>query len=200
MKKGLTIFTWTTMLVFGCSKEVDTETEKCGCDGTKTETVDNIFGLVVETTDGLEIITDEKGILTPCTGLTGDIAADFQPVTLSGQLRLNCKETNGYYKIIPIEITEIKPRANNYDKSDITLTITKSEDYGYDPGFGFCIEDKRTDFGGKLCAPTIPTVGGFPTFDTEKKAIKTGLLYISITRGQRAIVTPDLLKYIKVIE
>ncbi|WKZ58793.1 MAG: hypothetical protein QY309_13085 [Cyclobacteriaceae bacterium] len=200
MKKGLTIMTWTTLLVFGCSKEADIEVEKCGCDGTKTETVDNIFGLVVETTDGFEIITDEKGILKPCTELTGDIAADFQPVTLSGQLRLNCNEISGYFKITPIEINEITIRATNYNKTDITLTIVRSEDYGYEPGFGYFIEDKRTTFGTRWLQPHIPAVGGLSTFDSEDKAVKTGLLSIFSVRGQSAYITPEILEYIKVVQ
>jgi len=198
MKKGLAIFILTTLISFGCDKEP--ETMKCGCDGTKSEAVDNIFGLVVETTDGFGIITDEKGILIPCTELTGDFRTDFQPVTLSGQLRLHCNEINGYFKLTQIEISEIALRETNYDKTDVTLTITKSEDYGYDPGFGYCVDDNRTAFGTTLCAPTIPSVGGNETFDTEEKAIKAGLLTVFSVRGQSAYTTPEILRYIKVWE
>ncbi|HEX8549255.1 MAG TPA: hypothetical protein VF691_20005 [Cytophagaceae bacterium] len=200
MKQGLTIIIWITLLIFGCKKEDKTEIKKCGCDGTKTETVNSIFGLVVNTDDGFRIITDEKGILIPCTELTGIFKNDFQPVTISGQLRLNCSELNGSFKITPIEVNEIAIRATNYDKTDISLTIIRSEDYGYAKGFGYSIEDKRTEFGTRIFQPHIPSVGGLLTFDTADRASKTGLLEIFSIRGQSASITPEVLKYINVVE
>jgi hypothetical protein len=47
------------------------ELERCGCDGTKTEAIRQVFGIVIETDDGFEILTDEKGLLSPCAELPG---------------------------------------------------------------------------------------------------------------------------------
>ena len=198
MRKGLTIFILTALISFSCDKE--TETEKCGCDWTKTETVDDIFGLVIETDDGFEILTDEKGLLIPCADLAPEFKIDFQPVTISGQLRLHCDKIFGEFKITPIDITEIIIRETNYDKTDITLTVIKSEDYGYDPGFGFKIEDNRDPFGATVVSPTRPAVGGNIPFDTSDKAIKSGLLYIYTFRVGASFVTPDVLRYINVVD
>lgn len=198
MKKGLTIFILTALISFSCDKEA--ETEKCGCAGTKTETIDNIFGLVIETDDGFEILTDEKGLLIPCAELAPELKIDFQPVTISGQLRLPCDKVFGEFKITPIEITEISIRGTNYDKTDISLTVIKSEDYGYDPGFGYFIEDLRTPNGTRNLQPTVPAVGGNVTFDSSDKAIATALLTIYIVRGGHAFVTPEVLQYINVVD
>ena len=199
MRTRLILIISTTLTIFSCDKETE-KIDQCGCDGTKTETVSNIFGLVIQTDEGFEILTDEKGILKSCVELNPEFKKDFQPVTVSGQLRLPCKKIFGEFKITPIELTEITIRPTNYDKTDITLTVIKSEDYGFESGFGYCIKDTRTPFGGTLCAPTRPAVGGLIPFDTEDKAIKTGLLSVYIARGGVAFITPDILQYINVVE
>ena len=198
MKKLLIIFTLIIIANLSCDKEVDTE--KCGCDGTKTEYIDNIFGLVIETDDGYEILTDEKGLLIPCSELTSDFKINFKPVTISGQVRFSCKEIDTGFKINPIEITSIELRNSNYDKTDITLAIIKSEDYGYQTGYGYYIEDTRTTPGTRVIQPFIPSISGYTTYDTQDKAIATGLLAIYIIRGGHASITPEILRYINVID
>ena len=185
------------MIFFSC-KESEDETEVCGCEGTKTETVNNIFGFVIETDDGFEILTDEKGLLSTCIDLTQDFKKDFQSVIVSGQLKPSCKKIFGEFYITPIDVTEISIGPTTYYKTDITLSILKTEDYGYEPGFGYCIQDTRTTLGGTLCAYG-DVKNGIP-LKTYNDAVKMGLLSIYISRGNVAFITPEILEYINVIE
>ncbi|HEY5771261.1 MAG TPA: DUF4907 domain-containing protein [Chitinophagaceae bacterium] len=198
MKKETVILILYMLISFSCKKEA--ETEKCGCDGTKTEFIEKIFGIVIETDDGFEILTDEKGLLIPCSELAGDFKNGSQPVTVSGTLKVPCKKIPYDFEVTPIEISELKLRDSTYDKTDITLTIIKSEDYGYDPGFGYFIDDHRS--GLRISQPHIPAVSGLIPFNTPDQATKTGVLVIYLLRknsGPLPSLSIEILKYINII-
>jgi len=78
---------------------------------------------MIKTSDGFEILTDEKGLLLPCSGLPDNFKIESQPVTVSGSLRVSCKKIPEGFNITPIEVSDTKLLASNYDKTDITLTI-----------------------------------------------------------------------------
>jgi hypothetical protein len=198
LKKARLILIFYILIGFGCRK--DNETEKCGCDGTKTEFIDKMFGIVIETDDGFEILTDERGLLIPCFELTGEFRNGSQPVTVSGTLKIPCKKIPYGFDITPIEINELKLRGSTYDKTDITLSIIKSEDYGYDPGFGYIIKDLRS--GLNISQPHIPAVSGLIPFSTPNQATKAGVLVIHLLRknpGQLPSLSIDILKYLNII-
>ena len=194
MRKRLILIISTTLTIFSCDKETE-KIDQCGCDGTKTEIVSDIFGLVIQTDEGFEILTDEKGLLKSCRELNPEFKKDFQPVTVSGQLRLSCKKIFGEFKITPIEISEITFRQTNYDKTDIELEILKTEDYGYQPGFGYCIKSSTK---ATLCAYGDVKTGN--PLKTYNDAFKMGLLSVYISRGGVAFITPEILQYINVVE
>jgi len=186
------------LISFSCRK--DHATEKCGCDGPKTEFVEKIFGIVVETDDGFEILTDEKGLLIPCPELTGNFKIESQPVTVSGTLKTSCKKIPGEFNVTPIQISELKLRTLAYDKTDITLSIIKSEDYGYNPGFGYFIKDHSS--GLNILQPHIPAVSGLIPFNTPDQATKTGVLVIYLLRkapGQLPSLSIEILQYLNII-
>ena len=186
------------LISFSCHKH--DKIEKCGCDGTKTEFIEKIFGIVIETDDGFEILTDEKGLLIPCSELPMDLKNGSQPVTVSGTLKIPCKKIPYDFEVTPIEISEIKLRASTYDKTDITLSLIRSEDYGYDPGFGYFIDDYIS--GLKISQPHIPAVSGLIPFNTPDQATKTGVLVISLLRknpGQLPSLSIEILQYINII-
>jgi hypothetical protein len=200
LKKATILFLLYILISFSCRKE--NETEKCGCDGTKTERIEKIFGIVVETDDGFEILTDEKGLLLPCSGLPEDFKIESQPVIVSGTLKIPCKKIPYEFSITPVEIREIKLRGSTYDKTDITLTIIKSEDYGYDPGFGYFIEDYRPLVEIKVLQPHIPAVSGLIPFNTPDEATITGVLVIYLLRknpGLLPSLSLEILKYVNII-
>ena len=199
MEKQAIIFILYILISFSCKKQ--SEANKCGCDGTKTESVDKIFGIVTETDDGFEILTDEKGLLVPCSELPENFKIESQPVTISGTLKIPCKKIPNNFSITPVEISELKLRASNYDKTDITLTIVKSEDYGYAPGFGYYIEDHRSMGGMKVLQPHIPAVSGLTPFKTPSESTKSGLLVIYLLRKNQDLpsLSIEILKYINVI-
>lgn len=198
MKKLIIILIFFSLVNWRCYK--DSKNEVCGCERMgRIEEVKDIFGIVVETDDGFEILTDEKGLLVPCTSIPENLKIDFQPVTISGKLKTACKEIDQGFKITPIQISDIKSRSTNYDKTDITLSIIKTENYGYSAGFGFFMEDLRTPHGTRVLQTTIPSIGGLKTFATSTQAIKTGILFVYIVRGGTASVGREILDYINVI-
>ena len=199
MKKSTVILIFFSLINWNCYK--DNDKEVCGCERMgPTVEVKDIFGIVVETDDGIEILTDEKGLLIPCSSIPENLKVDFQPVTISGKLKTACKEIDQGFKITPIQVSDIKSRGTNYDKKDITLTIIKSENYGYSAGFGFFLEDLRAPYGTRVLQPTIPAIGGLKTFATSTQAIKTGLLFVYMTRAGTVSVGREILDYINVID
>ena len=200
MKKETIIFILFILISFGCKKQ--NETEKCGCNSTRTELLEKIFGIVIETDDGFEILTNEKGLLIPCSQLIGGFKTESQPVVVSGTLKIPCKKIPYEFSVTPIEISEIKLRDSNYDKTDISLTIIKSEDYGYLPGFGYFIEDHKASGGLKILQPHIPVVSGLIPFGTPAQARKTGVLVIHLLRKNQGVLpslSMEILQYINII-
>ena len=192
-----TLFALLILFSFGCEKQE--QTEDCGCDSEKTEVVENLFGIVVETDDGFEILTDEKGLLLPCSELAPEFKKEGQPVIVSGTLKAPYKKIPDKFEITPIEINALQLRAFVYNKTDITLEIIKSEDHGLKPGFGYFIEDLRTPHGTRILQPHLPAVPGLDPFCAPEDAMKTGL---SVIYGLRAhedgYVSPELLEYLNV--
>ena len=199
MKKGIILFAITSLIGVSCEKQRVTP-GTCGCNGSNTELVDNIAGVIVETQDGFEILTDEKGLLSPCGALSPYLMVDNQSVTLSGQLKMPCKTIFGEFAVTPIDITAISKNNTNYNKTDITLTVIRSEDYGYAAGFGFKLEDKRSSHGTTLIQAIRPAVSGNDPFDTPDKAMKSGLLFVYSLRKGKSFITPEVLEYIKVVD
>ena len=192
-----TLFALLILFSLGCEKQE--QTENCGCDSEKTEVVENLFGIVVETVDGFEILSDEKGLLLPCSQLASEFKKEGQPVTVSGTLKAPCKVIPNKFTVIPIEINSLQSLASGYNKTDITIEIIKSEDHGLKPGFGYFIEDLRTPHGTRILQPHLPAVPGLDPFCTQEDAMKTGL---SVIYGLRAhedgYVSPELLEYLHV--
>lgn len=188
------LFSLLVLFSFGCNKEAD-----CGCDSKKTEVIKTLFGIVVKTVDGFEILTDERGLLLPCSELAPEFKKEGQPVVISGTLKVPCKVIPDKFNITPIQISSLQLRTLDYDKKDITLKIIKSEDYGYKPGFGYFIEDLRTDHNTRILQPHLPAVSGLEPFHTVQDAMKTGL---SVIYGRRAYtdayVSPELIEYLNV--
>jgi hypothetical protein len=56
--------------------------------------IENLFGIVVETVDGFEILSDEKGLLFPCSELPAEFKKEEQPVIVSWCSILFKKPTN----------------------------------------------------------------------------------------------------------
>ena len=183
LKKGTVIFALFILISFSCHKE--NEPQKCGCNGTKTES----------------IVSDEKGLLIPCSQLTGSFRAGSQPVIVSGTLKIPCKKIPYEFKVTPIEISEIKLRDSTYNKTDITFTIIRSEDYGYDRGIGYFIEDHRSAGGIRVLQPHIPAIPGLIPFSTPDEATKTGVLVIYLIRNFQGLpsLSTEILQYINVI-
>lgn len=200
MKKLTTILVLFILISFSCRK--DNQTDKCGCHSPKTEAIEKIFGVVVETDDGFEILTDEKGLLKPCSELPGYFKNGSQPVTVSGILKVPCKKIPYDFDITPIQISDLKLRDSSYDKTDITLTIIRSEDYGYNPGFGYFIEDHRSVNGIRILQPHLPAVSGLTPFNTKEQARKTGMLVIYLLRknpGLLPSLSIEILQYLNII-
>ena len=200
MKNAVIIVILYSLVGFGCHKK--NETDACGCHGPKTETIENVFGIMAETEDGFEILTDTKGLLIPCSDLSKDFKIESQPVIVSGTLKIPCKKIPDEFSITPIEISSLKLRDSGYNKSDISLSIIKSEDYGYDPGFGYFIKDNRSSGGISIIQPHIPAVSGLTPFATQEQATKTAMLVIYLLRNYTGLpsLSIEVLKYIKVIK
>jgi len=190
------------ILIVACSTLISCEDEViCGCSGAgSTETnQSNRYGTVIETEDGFQIFSDEDGFLLPCEELDPALRINGQPVLISGQMKISCKKIYPNFPITPTRLSLI-PLENKYDRLDITLTIIKSEDYGYSEGFGFQVEDKRTVGGTKILQPTIGSIEGNEVYDTELKAYLNGLLVVYAVRNATTAISKEVLQYIKVID
>lgn len=198
MKKSTTLLALFILVSFSCRKNID-YTENCGCNGPETELVENIFGIITETDDGFEILTDTKGLLLPCAELPAVFKKEAQPVEVSGMLKVPCKKIPYDVDITPIAITGLKLRSAAYNKTDISLTIIKSEDYGYSTGFGYMVEDHVSGF--KILQPFIPAVSGIVPFTTATHAEKTAVLSIHLLRKSPGLpsLSLEILKYMHVI-
>jgi hypothetical protein len=192
-----TLFILLIVIAVSCKKS--TEPGNCGCNSATTEDIDNVFGVIAETDDGFEIISDEKGLLLPCSALPQDAKKDGQTVVISGKLKTSCKEIPQGFPVTPIEISSLELRVSGYDKKDITLGIIKSEDYGLRAGFGYYIEDLRSPNGTKILQPEIPAMPGFDTFCSNEQATKTGVAQIYLIRRNQGALGEAFLKYIHVL-
>ncbi len=158
--------------------------------------------MVIETDDGFEILTDEKGLLIPCFGLAKDFRKEAKPVTLSGILKVPCKRISDKFDITPVFITGLKSRNTTYDKTDITIEIFKS-DIAENSGFGYFIEDHRTTNGTRILQPHIPAIPGLIPFRSSDEARKTALLVTYLIRNnpdESASLSTEILQYTHVIK
>jgi hypothetical protein len=142
MKKGTIIGILYLLINLSCNKA-----NQSASSSGYAETVNSIFGVIVKTDDGFEILTDEKGLLLPSINLPENLNIDSQPVTVSGILKTPIKKIPEGFNITPIEISDIKLRASNYDKTDIKLTIMRNENEGHQQAFEYLIEDLRVGHG-----------------------------------------------------
>lgn len=174
---------------------------KCGCGGTNTIRTNesNRYATVIETLDGFQIFSDQDGFLLPCRELDSQLKVNGKAVLVSGQIKQSCKKVAPNFQINPVLFDNIIPVDNPYNRLDITLTIIKSEDYGYPQGFGFFIEDKRTIGGTRILQATIP-IEGIHVYDNEQKAYLNGLLVVYGVRNANTDISEDILRYIKVIQ
>jgi len=185
----------------GCKKQK--QIDACGCNSVQTDAVENIPGIVVETDDGFEILSDEKGLLLPCSELSAEFKKEGQPVTVSGTLKTSCKKIPYDFNITPIKINSLKGRATAYDKTDITLSIIKTKDYYPDAdGFGYFIEDTRTQPHFKInqtTKPAVPGTYGFCTMD-HATICAMAVIYIMRTRGGLPSMSVEMLDYLNIID
>jgi len=200
LKSGSIILFAFILISSSCSKKH--AAEKPGCGRTGTEFV-KVIGMGIQTQDGIEIVTDEKGLLIPCTIPIGQNLPDSQPVIVSGLLKSTLKTIPDHFDVTPIDISEIKFLNSAYDKTDITLQVIRSEDYGYPPGFGYYIEDHRFPFGTKILQPHLPAVSGIAPFKSPAQAIQTALLVIYLMRKNPEVgasMSVDILRYTNVVK
>jgi len=185
-----------SLTFISCQVESD-----CGCSGSNTTETNNSnrFATIMETTDGYQLFSDEDGFLSPCEKLDPELRVNGKPVLISGMMKQSCKTIDPNFPINPVQLGMTIPLDHKYDRLDITLTIIKSEDYGYAEGFGFIVEDNRTVGGTKLLQATIGGVAGNQVYDTELKAYLNGLLVVYGVRNATTEVSPETLRYIKVI-
>ena len=184
----------------GCKKQK--EAEACGCNSLQTDVVENIPGIVVETDDGFEILSDQKGLLVPCSDLPVEFRKEGQPVTISGILKTSCKKIPNDFSITPITIRSLNVRATAYDKTDITLSIVQTKDYYPNAdGFGYIIDDTRPQHQFKIMQPHKPAVPGLFGFCTDKHATicAMSVIYLMRTRGGLPSMTIEMLDYLNII-
>jgi hypothetical protein len=197
MKTKLSIGIIAFLILNSCQEN---NSNKCGCSGTNTIRTNssNGYATIIETTDGFQIFSDQDGFLSPCKEPDPTLKVIGKPVLISGQIKQSCKTIVPNFPINPVQFDAIIPLNNKYDRLDITLTIIKSEDYGYPQGFGFLVEDNRTIGGTKILQPTIP-IEGIHVYDTELKAYLNGLLVVYAVRNANTEISQEVLQYIKVI-
>lgn len=193
------LFALLIIIGLGCTKQ--DRPEACGCNSKQTEVIENIPGIIVETDDGFEILSDEKGLLIPCTALPEEFKKEGHPVTVSGILKTACKKIPYDFFITPITIRSLKARDVAYNKTDITLSIIKTKDYYPNAdGFGYLIEDTRPQHEFKIRQPHKPAVPGLYGFCTEIHATicAMSVIYIMRTRGGLPSMTVEVLNYLNI--
>jgi hypothetical protein len=175
----------------------DLQDKPCGCVDDPITYTAQIFGILVKTNSGYEIFSDSLGILCPCNPIDSGFSSDFTPILFSGNLKSNCKKIGGEFMYSPIQISNMTQYDKGYDKLDITLIIIKSENYGYDAGYGYFINDNRSPYGTRILNATKGQCGGFIPFETQEDAYLAGLLEIYSLRTAKSSVNCEVIKYIE---
>jgi hypothetical protein len=182
-------------LVIGCCEEDAPKPFVCGCEARPTDTTfSDIPSLVVLTSKGFYLLNIERGLINTCNTLPIEYQQDGLMVDGSGTVKATCEMAGNPYHINETwaKIDQISIANDSvFNGEGYTLKIIRSEDYGYDPGFGYAIIFPD---GPDLVQPHQPAISGFQPFRTRLDAYTVaGLVLYKIANGLHpAIAQEDL--------
>lgn len=157
----------------------------CGCKGDKTADINGTFAVSVASRGNNIFFSIEKGFLISCDSTTN--YTDGQIFHLTGQVRSSCIRQlfdsikldpplkGGYLQaasLIPYNDLQLNQPIS---WGDFVITIIRSEDYGYDKGYGFTLLKVSNGF--KILAPYLP-IGHFRVCHSKSDAFKFACLYL----------------------
>lgn len=202
MFRYFVIPSWAIFLgLYLVSCDEDPEPLKCDCTNKSHEAIhDNV--IVVSTIEGYRLLSPTKGYYTSCNDIDESRQTDGLMVTIDGDRRAECINPLDIYKfqmMSYLEITDIAIATDSTFKNpNFKISIIRSEDYGYSPGFGYSI-DHTGDI--DILQATIPAIGGNKPFRSETDAFKTAVLVtylLNLNIGLPSVTIADL-EYLKVI-
>jgi len=190
---------WQFVFLVGCGPDQDPEI--CSCEGRESKDIEEL-AVVVDTQDGYVYLSPTSGYYFPCAAIENDLRTDGLLVALSIERKAICTKPDDAYhnqKLsfgLPHEVETHND--STFNRTDFRISIIRSEDYGYEPGFGYRIELKN---GFKILQPFLPAVSGFTPFRTKSDAYKTAILVTHLLNQDVALPSikiEDLL-YLKVL-
>lgn len=192
------------LLIFrlqGC-KEPETPGYVCSCSGLDMKPFTDERAIVVNTTNGFQLLSPTVGYINPCEQISPNHSMDALLVILSGKSLATCDKTNDTYKNQKETFSSLSSIAITTDSSfhstEFDIDIINSQDYGYGPGYGYRIQHGSF----KIFQPTIPAIGGLVTFESEADAYKTAVLVtylLNLDIGLPSLTIEDL-EYLKVVK
>lgn len=149
----------------------------CDCKGIKVDNINDEAGVVASTVDGFRIISVNRGYIAPCNEIPIDYQFDGALIYFSGQMISKCiKERPGYgIWLSHLIVGSIKKADTLFVNESPQIRIIRTEDYGYQPGFGYMIYDVEKKF--RILQPTVPNdIPGIHVFKTYNDAVKTAFV------------------------
>jgi hypothetical protein len=156
------------LVATSCDCDTDPQPEEfvCGCEAELTDTTfQDIPALVVATSRGYYLLNVDIGFISVCNVLPEGFQQDGLLVRASGIVRSTCKMVNNPYRINETfaDIQTIRVTTDSvFDYPNLDVSIINSEDYGYEPGFGYSIIPPS---GSGILQPTQPAISGEHLFE-----------------------------------
>jgi hypothetical protein len=150
---------------------------------------------MVNTTSGFIFLSTTQGFYNVCNDLDTALLKDGLMVIASGKLKNTCVRPADQYKeenesFVFLDQWQVS-KDSLFNIGAVTIHLIHSEDYGYPPGFGYCITTPSF----KILQAIIPAAGGINVFKTPTQAFKVAVLVaykINLSIGPPSISLEDL--------
>lgn len=150
----------------------------CSCEAKASSEFSDVQGIMVNTLDGFLFLSPYQGYYEICHEIEPELTMDGLMLTVNGELKSTCLKPDDILETIYLSFVNL----GNWEIAEdslfiqfpVKIKIIKSEDFGYDPGFGYDVQ--TSDGGFRIIQPTIPAVGGNKVFKSETDAFKTAVL------------------------
>src|SRR5687767_1355668 len=128
------------IVLLGCH-DPEPEPIICSCDAKVSSTFSDVQGIMVNTFDGFMFLSPYEGYYEICHDLDVALQLDGLMITAEGQLKSTCLKPDDIYKTTDLSFVNLNSwniaQDSLFNQSPIKIKIIKSEDFGYDPGFGY---------------------------------------------------------------
>jgi len=190
-------------LGFVCCSDPEPKPVICSCEAKVSSEFSEAQGIMVNTLDGFLFLSPFEGYYEICHDINPELTVDGLMVITNGELKSTCLKPDDILKTTFLSFVNLHSW-NIAEDSLFTvfpakIVIIKSEDYGYDPGFGYDVQTSEGGF--HIVQPFLPAIGGYKPFKTATDAFKTAVLVaykLNSDMGLPTLTVQDL-QYLQVL-